>query len=70
MKLQLALDILDINKIDYIINETFEFVEVIEIGTPVIMKYGINAVKDIKTKYKNKTILADLKMFDGGIKEA
>ena len=47
MKLQLALDILDINKIDHIINETFEFIEVIEIGTPVIMKYGINAVTDI-----------------------
>ena len=70
MKLQLALDLLDIIKIDNIINETFEFIEVIEIGTPVIMKYGINVVTDIKRKYKNKTILADLKIIDGGKKEA
>ena len=70
MKIQLALDLLDINKILEIINETIEYIDVIELGTPLIMKYGINIVNDIKNIHRNKYILADLKIADGGKKEA
>jgi 3-hexulose-6-phosphate synthase len=70
MKIQLALDLLDINKIHEIINETIEYIDVIELGTPLIMKYGINIVNDIKNIHRNKYILADLKIADGGKKEA
>ena len=70
MKLQLAIDIPDKKIIFNIIDEIYEIIDIIEIGTPVIMKYGVEIVKSIKSKYKAKKILADLKIIDGGKKES
>ena len=77
MKLQLALDLLDIKKINLIINETIEFIDVIEIGTPLIMKYGITIklnnnilyilIKIFNFKFKNyfnKSTIENKKLFE------
>ena len=58
MKLQLAIDIPDKKIIFNIIDEIYEIIDIIEIGTPVIMKYGVEIVKSIKSKYKANLDLA------------
>ena len=70
MKLQLAIDIPEENKIFNIIESLYDFIDIVEIGTPVIMKYGTNIIRNVKTHYPKKTILADLKIIDGGKTEA
>jgi 3-hexulose-6-phosphate synthase len=64
MKLQLALDLVDIAGAIETIKEVEEFIDVVEIGTPVIINEGLRAVKEVKAAFPNLTVLADLKIMD------
>lgn len=64
MKLQLALDLVDIQGAIDMVNEVGEYVDVVEIGTPVIINEGLRAVKEVKKAFPNITVLADLKIMD------
>ncbi|CDQ38106.1 3-hexulose-6-phosphate synthase [Virgibacillus salexigens] len=70
MKLQLALDRLTKEACLHVISETKEIVDIIEIGTGVIKEYGMAFVREIREKYPDKTILADMKTCDAGKHEA
>ena len=64
MKLQLALDLVDIPGAIELIKEVEEHIDVVEIGTPVVINEGLKAVKEVKAAYPNLTVLADLKIMD------
>lgn len=64
MKLQLALDIADLDKALKVADEVEKFADIIEIGTVLIYKYGDDAIKRFKEKFPHKTILADAKIAD------
>ena len=70
MLLQLALDTPDANLAYRLLNQTGSDVDIIEIGTPHLIRYGINIISKIKQKYPQKLILADLKIVDAGAIES
>ncbi|WP_134704575.1 3-hexulose-6-phosphate synthase [Ammoniphilus sp. YIM 78166] len=64
MKLQLALDLVDIPGAIQLVKEVQDYVDVVEIGTPVVINEGLKAVKEVKAAFPNLTVLADLKIMD------
>ena len=70
MKLQLALDTVNIQDALGIIEETIEFIDIVEIGTPMIIRYGIEPVLAVKRQFPLLQVLADLKIMDAGEYEA
>ncbi len=64
MKLQIAFDITDLNEALQIADATQEYADVFEVGTLLIYKYGVEAVKQFKEKFPNKIILVDAKIID------
>lgn len=67
MKLQLALDT-DLKTGVKVTKKTSEYVDIIEIGTPLVKREGMGVVRKFK-KFK-KPIMADLKTMDTGSLEA
>ncbi|MCZ6677793.1 MAG: orotidine 5'-phosphate decarboxylase [Candidatus Poribacteria bacterium] len=70
MKLQLALDLIDCQKAKRILEKVVELVDIVEIGTPLLMKEGVKAATEIKQAYPSLEVLADLKIVDAGDQEA
>lgn len=70
MRLQLALDIFDIPQSLEMLKDLAEVVDIVEIGTPFIIRDGVHAVKAIKDAFPDLCVLADLKIMDGGQFEA
>ncbi|MBH0156901.1 3-hexulose-6-phosphate synthase [Fictibacillus sp. 5RED26] len=64
MKLQLALDLVDIPGAIELVKEVEDHIDVVEIGTPVVINEGLKAVKEVKAAFPNLTVLADLKIMD------
>ncbi|MCM3217086.1 3-hexulose-6-phosphate synthase [Niallia taxi] len=64
MKLQLALDLVNIPQAIEVVSQVAEHVDVVEIGTPVVINEGLRAVKELKEAFPNVTVLADLKIMD------
>lgn len=70
MKIQLALDRLTSEECFRIVDSTLKSIDWIEIGTGVIKEYGMSIVREMRKKYPNKVILADMKTCDAGKHEA
>ena len=70
MKLQLALDTDSLWKALYFTEKVAEYIDIIEIGTPLIYEEGMHAVRAFRKYFRNIEILADLKIMDGGSFEA
>ncbi|MCY8230985.1 3-hexulose-6-phosphate synthase [Priestia endophytica] len=64
MKLQLALDLVNIPEAIEVVKEVEEHIDIVEIGTPVVINEGLKAVKEMKNAFPNLTVLADLKIMD------
>ena len=67
MKIQLALDT-DLKKGMEVAKKISKYIDIIEIGTPLVKKEGINVIKKFK-KFR-RPIMADLKTMDTGSLEA
>ena len=65
-KLQLALDLLETNRAIDIARETLEYINLIEVGTPLIKSEGMAAVRAIKNAFPDHSIVADMKTMDTG----
>jgi len=70
MRLQLALDIYDIPESLEILKELADVVDIVEIGTPMVIREGVRAVKAVREACPELCVLADLKIMDGGKMEA
>lgn len=66
MELQLALDLVNIPEAIEIVKEVEQYIDVVEIGTPVVINEGLRAVKEIKEAFPQLKVLADLKIMDAG----
>ena len=69
MKLQLALDLVNIPQAIEVVKEVEAFIDIVEIGTPVINKEGLKAVAEIKAAFPNLEVLADVKIMDAAAYE-
>lgn len=66
MKLQLALDVFDLDTALAVTERARAFVDIIEIGTPFVMEYGMEAVRRFRKAFPEKELLADVKIMDAG----
>jgi len=65
--LQVALDVPNMERVKKIISELPESDRIIlEVGTPLLKKYGVNVIRDLRKVAKDKFIVADLKTLDVG----
>ena len=70
MKLQLALDTDSLHWALKFTEKVADYIDIIEIGTPFVYEEGMHAVRAFKKHYREKEILADVKIMDGGAFEA
>jgi 3-hexulose-6-phosphate synthase len=70
MKLQLALDTVNVEEAIALMEQCQEWVDIIEIGTPMLIEYGLDAVRKVKKAFPNHLVLADAKIMDAGDLEA
>ncbi|QRP45738.1 3-hexulose-6-phosphate synthase [Amycolatopsis sp. FDAARGOS 1241] len=70
MKLQVALDVLDLPAALTLANQVAEHVDILELGTPLVKSAGISAVSAIKAAHPDKLVFVDLKTADAGELEA
>lgn len=68
-KLQLACDMVDLDQLLKMMPELIQYVDIFEMGTPFCLKYGVSALEKIHAIYPDVTLLADIKIFDGGMPE-
>lgn len=67
MKLQVALDFCKTyENAKAIIADVEEYVDIIEMGTPLLMECGLDIITRMKEAYPDKLILSDLKIMDAG----
>ncbi|MBU4269569.1 orotidine 5'-phosphate decarboxylase [Candidatus Dependentiae bacterium] len=64
MKLQVSFDLQDIDKAILIAKNIEKYVDIFEIGSTLIVKYGLEAVKKFKKNFPDKEIYADVKLVD------
>ena len=70
MKLQLALDDITLENAIELVKNVEEYIDIIEVGTPMVIEYGMEAVRTMKKNFPEKEVLADLKIMDAGYYEA
>ena len=66
MKLQLALDDITLEEAMELVANVRDYVDIIEVGTPRVMEYGMAPVRELKKRFPDKKVLADLKIMDAG----
>lgn len=66
MKLQLALDTVTIPEAEALLEKVSQYVDILEVGTPLLLRDGIQAVRRLKEAYPHLELLADTKIMDGG----
>jgi len=70
MKLQLAMDVIDLDEAVAFVEKVRDYVDIIEVGTPFIIDRGMDGVKALSAAFPEKEILSDEKIMDGGYYEA
>ena len=70
MKLQLALDVLTLQDALALARAVEDCVDRLEMGTPFLLEYGMEAVRRFRAAFPEKEILADTKIMDAGELEA
>ncbi|WP_010205651.1 3-hexulose-6-phosphate synthase [Salinibacterium sp. PAMC 21357] len=70
MKLQVAMDVLTTEAALTLAGQVAEYVDIIELGTPLVKHEGLSAVRAIKDAHPDKLVFADLKTMDAGELEA
>ena len=64
MKLQLAIDLEDVQGAIDLIQKTKDSIDIFEYGTPLVINFGIEGLKKIRAEFPDITLLADLKIMD------
>ena len=66
MKLQIALDLVRSEVALEMVDQIHDVIDILEVGTPMILREGMLPVRLIKQKFPDVTVLADCKIVDGG----
>lgn len=64
MELQLAIDLLNKEEAAKLAQKVEEYVDIVEIGTPIVINEGLPAVQHLNENISNAKVLADLKIMD------
>jgi len=64
MQLQISYDFTNLSKALDVAEKTAQFADILEIGTPLLLVEGINAIESFKAAFPEKAILADAKIVD------
>ena len=70
VKLQVAIDILKIEDAIALATKVAPYVDIIELGTPLIKSEGLSGIRKMKDAFPDKLVLADFKTADAGELEA
>lgn len=70
MKLQLALDEMTLGASISFAEKLIDLIDIVEIGTPLMLREGTHAVRAFRDAFPDKEVLADTKIMDGGSFEA
>ncbi|WP_128330767.1 3-hexulose-6-phosphate synthase [Apibacter sp. HY039] len=70
MKIQLALDTIRLDELVSKVTPLIEYVDILEVGTPLMMLEGMEPVRILKRHFPDKEILCDTKIMDAGAMEA
>ncbi|WP_426301349.1 3-hexulose-6-phosphate synthase [Arthrobacter sp. R-11] len=70
MKLQVAIDVLSTEAALELAGKVAEYVDIIELGTPLVKSEGLSAITAVKEAHPDKIVFADLKTMDAGELEA
>lgn len=68
--IQVAFDFTTAEECLSIAEKIHAYADVLEVGTPMIYEYGVGFVSELRKRFKDKTLLADLKIVDAGYEEA
>lgn len=66
MKLQIAIDTLSGAEALAMVDKIHDVIDIVEVGTPLILREGMAPVRALKQKYPALCVLADTKIVDGG----
>jgi 3-hexulose-6-phosphate synthase len=66
MKLQLALDRPDLSGELELVSKVGRYVDLIEAGTPLLIREGIRVVREIRRRHRGRRVVADIKVVDAG----
>jgi len=66
VKLQLAIDTLNLSGAIRLIDDLYDYIDIIEIGTPLVLLEGTKATEVISNRFPEKEILCDAKIMDAG----
>lgn len=69
-RLQLALDDLDRRDVVPLLERVAEYIDIVEVGTPLVIRYGLDLVSDIKRRFPAVEVLCDAKIMDAAHYEA
>lgn len=69
-QLQLAVDVLTVEEAVSTVASVIDSVDIIEVGTPLVIECGLRPVEVLKEAHPNVDVLADLKIMDAGQIEA
>jgi len=64
--MQLALDLVTSSEAAAIVEEVGDLVDIVEVGTPIVINEGLGAVRRLRALFPELRILADLKIMDAG----
>ena len=70
LELQLAIDLLNKEEAAELAKKVEEYVDIVEIGTPIVINEGLPAVQHLDENINNAKVLADLKIMDAADYEA
>lgn len=65
-KLQVALDDITLENALYLLEKIQEHIDIAEAGTPFLMEYGMEAVRQIRKNFPHIEVLCDGKIMDAG----
>lgn len=65
-QLQIALDLFSTQSAMEVLEQVADYIDIIELGTPLMIAEGVRVVAAVKEKYPQKTVFADIKVMDGG----
>lgn len=69
-RLQLALDDIDRTAVLPLLEQVAGYVDIVEVGTPLLIRYGLAVVTDIKHGFPDVEVLCDAKIMDAAHHEA
>jgi len=70
VRLQLAIDTQTLAEAEALVSRVRDLVDVVEVGTPLVIREGVGAVRRLHAVFPDLTLVADLKIADGGHFEA